>query len=76
MLHNFYMARSQETFLKKQREKERAKKKKAKLEKKELRRERESSGPEIDWSAAPENKTLSKEDEAQKNEIKLNNKNN
>lgn len=69
------MGRSQETFLKKQREKERAKKKREKQEKKELRRENGSSGPEIDWGSAPENKTLSKEEEAQKQKNKLNNQN-
>ena len=67
------MGRSQETFLKKQRETERATKKKEKQEKKELRRENSSSGPEIDWGSAPENKTLSKEEEAQKQNNKLHN---
>lgn len=70
------MARSQETFLKKQREKERAKKKKIKQEKKELRREKTTTEPEIDWSSAPDNKTLSKQEEDQKQKNKLNNENN
>ena len=76
ILHYYYfMARSQETFLKKQREKERARKKKMKQEKKEQRRENYSSGPQIDWSSAPENRTLSKEEENQKQNIKVNNQN-
>lgn len=47
-----------------------------KKEKKEQRRENSSSEPEIDWSSAPENKTLSKEEEAQKDKNKLNTQNN
>ncbi len=76
MLYNQFMARSQDTFLKKQREKERTRKKQMKKEKKEQRRENSSSEPEIDWSSAPENKTLSKEEEAQKDKNKLNTQNN
>lgn len=70
------MAKSQQTYFKKQREKERAKRKQEKLEKKELRRENESAMPEIDWSSAPENKTLTQEEEAQKQKNKANNLNN
>ncbi|TNE54754.1 MAG: hypothetical protein EP338_06350 [Bacteroidetes bacterium] len=60
------MSRSQETFNKKQREKKRAQRKKEKLEKKELRRGDSTAAIEIDWSSAPENKTLSDAEEAQK----------
>ena len=59
------MSRSQETFNKKQREKERARKKKEKMAKREERRENSDTGLEIDWSSAPENKTLSAEEEQQ-----------
>lgn len=70
------MAKSQQTYFKKQREKERARKKKEKQEKKELRRENGSSMPEIDWSSAPENNTLTQSEEAQKRKNKANNLNN
>ncbi len=58
------MSRSQETFFKKQREKERAKRKKEKREKKEAKKQQsDNSGLEIDWSSAPENVTLTPEEE-------------
>lgn len=60
------MSKSQETFLKKQREKERIRKKKIKLEKRELKKENNSVGLEIDWSSAPENKTLTQVELARK----------
>ena len=60
------MGRSQETFNKKQREKNRNLKKKEKLEKKEMRRASSSGGSEIDWESAPENKTLTQDEERQK----------
>ncbi len=58
------MSRSQETFNKKQREKERARKKKLKQEKRDSRRENGDTGLEIDWSSAPENKTLTEAERA------------
>ena len=61
------MARSQNAFIKKKREQERAKKKKEKQEKKEARKKEEKNGPEIDWESAPENKTLTQDEERQKN---------
>lgn len=67
------MSRSQETFNKKQREKERARKKKEKQSKREERREKDVSGLEIDWSSAPENKTLTEKDQAKKEANKSNN---
>ena len=67
------MSRSQETFNKKQREKDRAKKRKEKLEKKSAKRDKERTGLEIDWSSAPENMTLSQEEEAQRANTKSNN---
>ena len=69
------MSRSQETFNKKQREKERARKKKEKQNKREERRENETSGLEIDWSSAPENKTLSEKEQKIKEANKANNSN-
>lgn len=71
-----FMGRSQETFLKKQREKDRSQKKKAKKEKRDQRRDSDSIGLEIDWSSAPENKTLSQTEEVQKMANKANNINN
>lgn len=59
------MGRSQETYLKKQREKKRAKKKQDKKDKKELR-QAESVGAEIDWSSAPINETLTEEEKKQR----------
>ena len=47
------MARSQETFNKKQREKKRLEKKKSKLEKRENRKNNEKGSIEIDWDSAP-----------------------
>ena len=58
------MARSQETFNKKQREKDRARKKKEKLEKREERKT-EGGGIEIDWSSAPENLTMTENEREQ-----------
>ena len=58
------MARSQETFNKKQREKDRARKKKEKLEKREERKT-DGGGIEIDWSLAPENLTLTENERDQ-----------
>ena len=69
------MSRSQETFLKKQREKERAQKKKAKQEKRDTKRDSTQKGLEIDWSSAPENKTLSQQESAAKEAVKSNNLN-
>ncbi len=69
------MGRSQETFNKKQREKNRERKKKEKLEKKESRRASSTGGSEIDWESAPENRTLTAEEERQKADIKKNNNN-
>ncbi len=60
------MGRSQETFNKKQREKNRNLKKKEKLERKEMRRQSSSGGSEIDWDSAPVNNTLSQDEERQK----------
>ena len=56
------MARSQETFNKKQREKKRLEKKKSKLEKRENRKNNEKGSIEIDWASAPENNTLTSEE--------------
>lgn len=71
------MGRSQESFNKKKREKERDQKKKKKLEKRLSKKESEVSGkgPEIDWSSAPNNLTLTQEEEAAKNANKANNLN-
>ena len=69
------MSRSQQTFNKRQREKERAKRKQEKREKKDMKRGGESQGLEIDWSSAPENLTLSDKEEAQKAKNKANNTN-
>lgn len=57
------MGRSQQTFFKRELEKKRAQKKKEKMAKRMAKSENDSakSGPEIDWSLAPENKTLSNE---------------
>ena len=60
------MGRSQETFNKKQREKNRERKKKEKFDKKENRRASSPGGSEIDWDSAPENKTLTQDEEKQK----------
>lgn len=68
------MGRSQETFNKKQREKTRDRKKKEKLEKKENRRDSDSSGSGIDWDSAPENKTLTQDEERQKANNRTQNK--
>lgn len=57
------MSRSQETFLKRQREKDRNQKKKAKREKRDTKRDQSNGGLEIDWSSAPENKTLTPNEE-------------
>ena len=56
------MGRSQETFFKKQREKNRERKKREKLEKKENRRAASTGGSEIDLDSAPENKTMTKDE--------------
>jgi len=58
------MAKSQETFLKKQREKDRAQKRKMKIQKRETKKEGTEKGLEIDWSSAPENKTLTEAERA------------
>ena len=60
------MGRSQETFNKKQREKNRNLKKKEKLEKKEMRRQSSAGVSEIDWDSAPVNNTLTQDEERQK----------
>lgn len=67
------MSKSQETFYKKQREKDRAQKKKMKLEKRVMKKDNGEKGLEIDWSSAPENKTLSQQEYASKEAIKRNN---
>ena len=68
------MARSPQSFNKKQREKDKAKKKKEKRERMEERKARraegETAGGDIDWTLAPENSTLSKEDEERKAKAK------
>ena len=56
------MARSQETYLKKQREKKRSKRKMDKREKSDEKRAREKKGIEISWDLAPVNLTMSKEE--------------
>ena len=65
------MSRSQETFNKRQREKDRARKKREKLEKKEVKKS-EGGGLEIDWGSAPENLTLTDDE---KNQQEANQKN-
>lgn len=70
------MSKSQHTFSKRQREKDRQKKNKEKREKMEERKNQkaeEGSGLEIDWSAAPENLTLTKEEENDKNKVEKQN---
>lgn len=67
------MSRSQETFNKKQREKDRANKKKFKIEKREAKKDNTERGLEIDWSSAPENRTLTHEEQALKDANKANN---
>ncbi|MCB9197596.1 MAG: cold-shock protein [Flavobacteriales bacterium] len=62
------MAKSQNAFIKKQKEMERAKKKKEKQEKKEARKSSGNNGPTIDWDSAPVNKTLTNDEERQKNQ--------
>lgn len=69
------MSRSQETFNKKQRSKDRAQKKKIKMEKRESRKDSSTTGLEIDWASAPENKTLSMKEEAQRANTKSQNLN-
>ena len=69
------MARSQETFNKKQREKKRLEKKKSKQEKRENRKNNDKSGVEIDWSSAPENNTLNSQELASRKKQKENNSN-
>lgn len=68
------MSRSQQTFSKRELEKKRAQKKKEKIEKRKEKSESDSvkSGPEIDWSLAPNNKTMSKEQIQQKERNKTN----
>lgn len=68
------MSRSQETFNKKLREKKRAKKKETKTEKRGLRKSNSAGGLEIDWSSAPENKTLSESEKTQKSQNQVNGK--
>lgn len=61
------MSRSQETFNKKQREKDRIQKKNRKIQKREEKKQHsESGGLEIDWSSAPENKTLTQNEQSLK----------
>ena len=67
------MARSQETFNKKQREKKRLEKKKSKLEKRENRKNNEKGSIEIDWASAPENNTLTSEELAYRKNQRQNN---
>jgi len=68
------MAKSPQSFNKKQREKDKQKKIKDKRERMEERKHTKanspSSGIEIDWSSAPVNNTLSKNDELKKAEVK------
>ena len=69
------MARSQETFNKKQREKKRLEKKKSKLEKRVNRKNNEKGSIEIDWASAPENNTLTSEELASRKNQRQNNTN-
>ena len=69
------MGRSQETFSKREREKKKAKKRKDKLDKRDSKSDQESSGsgPEIDWSSAPINNTLTEKEHSEKNSTENNN---
>jgi len=69
------MGRSQETFLKKQREKERAKKKMAKREKRDSKKGDASGGAKIDWESAPNNLTLTDQEEKLKSQNQSSNLN-
>lgn len=70
------MSRSQETFNKKQREKERAQKKQMKSQKREHKKDSgDGGGLEIDWSSAPENKTLTQTEHSLKEANKAHNLN-
>lgn len=60
------MAKSQNAFIKKQKEREKAKRKKEKQEKKEERRQKSTGGAEVDWDSAPVNKTLTQEEKQQR----------
>lgn len=67
------MARSQHSFSKRQREKDRQKKNKEKRERMEERKQQRveggTGGLEIDWSSAPENLTLSDKEEKAKSKV-------
>ncbi|CAL2095692.1 Cold-shock protein [Tenacibaculum sp. 190524A02b] len=65
-------SKSQITFNKKEKEKKRAKKKELKMMKKESRKEGKKNGLEIDWSLAPNNKTLTQEEKVIKEANKTN----
>ena len=67
------MGGSQETFAKKEREKKRIMKKRQKHAKKEAKASEEKQGLTIDWSSAPENKTLSQSEESKRAETKVKN---
>lgn len=64
------MSKSQETYLKKEREKKRILKKKQKLEKRDMRRDKEPTDIELDWESAPVNNTLSSEETEARSNIK------
>ncbi|UTW63730.1 hypothetical protein KFE98_06185 [bacterium SCSIO 12741] len=67
------MSKSQQTFGKRDREKKKRRKKEEKKYKAEQRKleqaENTSKGPQIDWSQAPENRTLSKADHTRRSQI-------
>ena len=67
------MGGSQETFEKKEREKKRAMKKRQKLAKKEAKAAEDKQELTIDWSSAPENKTLSQSEESERAATKVKN---
>ena len=68
------MAKSPQSYNKRQREKNKQKKKKEKRERmeerKQVRADSDDAGIEIDWSSAPENKTLSDSEARKKAAIK------
>lgn len=66
------MGKSQATYSKKQREKDKARKKRAKEEKRTARKANAGGGVEIDWSSAPENKTLTEAEKQERDSNKAN----
>lgn len=69
------MAKSQNAFIKKQRELERTRKKKEKQKKRDAKKLNGSNGPEIDWNSAPNNRTLTQDEERQRNQTEKQNNN-